>query len=270
MTTGRARTMAAHLSRPQNQTCDRLAMEVTYCWCVPFFRTSLLLAPLDLCTYGYGVPLRPGPPASLAGGVFYWLCGTDLFAQQGAERLLFRCQGRTSFCFPPSAAAMAGTTSPKSEPAKRPRQAMEGAATRTDRPKANRELRPLTVQELTRGFLAHEDELQSMLHQLSIVRKLPLDGPLAAVAQEAIQVWLKQHVPGKPHASGSPSAAVAKEVLPFLIDSQKPEPITEKAWKEFPHGSADHRPGGRLPSGGEPRTCPVLSPGQSQEDSPHP
>ena len=97
MTTGRARTMAAHLSRPQNQTCDRLAMEVTYCWCVPFFRTSLLLAPLDLCTYGYGVPLRPGPPASLAGGVFYWLCGTDLFAQQGAERLLFRYQGRTSF-----------------------------------------------------------------------------------------------------------------------------------------------------------------------------
>ena len=112
---------------------------------------------------------------------------------------------------------MAGTTSPKSEPAKRPRQAMEGAATRTDRPKANRELRPLTVQELTRGFLAHEDELQSMLHQLSIVHELPLDGPLAAVAQEAIQVWLKQHVPGKPHLSGSPSAAVAKEVLPFLI-----------------------------------------------------
>ena len=132
-----------------------------------------------------------------------------------------------------SVTAMAGATSPKSEPAKRPRQAMEGAATRTDPPKANRELRPLTVQELTRGFLAHEDELQSMLHQLSIVHKLPLDGPLAAVAQEAIQVWLKQHVPGKPHPSGSPSAAVAKEVLPFLIDSQKPEPITEKAWKDF-------------------------------------
>ena len=56
-----------------------------------------MLAPLDLCTYGYGVSLRPGPPASLAGGVFYWLCGTDLFAQQGAERLLFRHQGRTSF-----------------------------------------------------------------------------------------------------------------------------------------------------------------------------
>ena len=73
MTTGRARTMAAPLPRPQNQTCDRLAMEVTYCWCVLFFRTSLLLAPFDLCTYGYGVPLRPGPPASLAGGVFYWL-----------------------------------------------------------------------------------------------------------------------------------------------------------------------------------------------------
>eukprot|EP00439_Symbiodinium_sp_Y106_P006254 s10777_g1.t1 len=87
---------------------------------------------------------------------------------------------------------------------------MEGAAARTDRPKANRELRPLTVQELTRGFLAHEDELQSMLHQLSIVHELPLDGPLAAVAQEAIQ-----------------------EVLPFLIDSKKPEQITEKAWKEF-------------------------------------
>ena len=137
------------------------------------------------------------------------------------------------FCFPPSATAMAGTTSPKSEPAKRPRQAMEGAAARTDRPKANRELRPLTVQELTRGFLAHEDELQSMLHQLSIVHKLLLDGPLAAVAQEAIQVWLKQYTPGKPHPSGSPSAAVAKEVLPFLIDSKKPEQITEKAWKEF-------------------------------------
>ena len=73
MTTGRARKMAAPLPRPQNQTCDRLAMEDTYCWCVPFFRTSLLLAPLDLCTYGYGVPLRPGPPASLAEGVFYWL-----------------------------------------------------------------------------------------------------------------------------------------------------------------------------------------------------
>ena len=119
MTTGRARTMAAHLSRPQNQTCDRLAMEVTYCWCVPFFRTSLLLAPLDLCTYGYGVPLRPGPPASLAGGVFYWLCGTDLFAQQGAERLLFGFgyQGRTGFS--PFCHSHGGHHVAESEPAKR-------------------------------------------------------------------------------------------------------------------------------------------------------
>ena len=127
MTTGRARTMAAHLSRPQNQTCDRLAMEVTYCWCVPFFRTSLLLAPLDLCTYGCGVPLRPGPPASLAGGVFYWLCGTDLFAQRWEQNGC--CLGiKAALAFPPSVTAMAGTTSPKSEPAKRPRQAMTTAA----------------------------------------------------------------------------------------------------------------------------------------------
>ena len=87
----------------------------SYCWCVPFFRTSLLLAPLDLSTYGYGVPLRPGPPASLAGGVFYWLCGTDLFAQQGAERLLLGI--KAALAFPPSVTTMAGTTSPKSEPA---------------------------------------------------------------------------------------------------------------------------------------------------------
>ena len=68
MTTGRARTMAAPLSRPQNQTCDRLAMEATYCWCVPFFRTSLLLAPLDLCTYGYGVPAARATCLSCRGG----------------------------------------------------------------------------------------------------------------------------------------------------------------------------------------------------------
>ena len=115
MTTGRARTMAAHLSRPQNQTCDRLTMEVTYCWCVPFFRTSLLLAPLDLCTYGYGVPPRPGPPASLAGGVFYWLCGTDLFAHREQNGCCLGIQA--ALAFPPSVTAMAGTTSPKSEPA---------------------------------------------------------------------------------------------------------------------------------------------------------
>ena len=115
MTTGRARTMAAHLSRPQNQTCDRLAMEVTYCWCVPFFRTSLLLAPLDLCTYGYGVPLRPGPPASLAGGCSTGSVGRTCLHNREQNGCCLGIQA--ALAFPPSVTAMAGTTSPKSEPA---------------------------------------------------------------------------------------------------------------------------------------------------------
>ena len=140
---------------------------------------------------------------------------------------------------------MAGTTSPKSEPAKRPRQAMEGAAARTDRPKANRELRPLTVQELTRGFLAHEDELQSMLHQLSIVHKLPLDGPLAAVAQEAIQVWLKQHTPARqttPVGVAFGCGGQGSPPLPHRL--KKAGTDNGKGLEGIPHGSADHYPGG--------------------------
>ena len=135
MTTGRARTMAAHLSRPQNQTCDRLAMEVTYCWCVPFFRTSLCWPPLTYALTVTGFPCGQGHLPLLQGGCSTGSVGRTCLHNREQNGC---CLGiKAALAFPLSVTAMAGTTSPKSEPAKRPRQAMEGAATRTDRPKAN-------------------------------------------------------------------------------------------------------------------------------------
>ena len=110
-----------------------------YCWCVPSSGPACCWPPLTSALTVTGFPCGQGHLPLLQRG-----CSTG---SEGRNREQNSCCLGTSFCFPPSATAMAGTTSPKSEPAKRPRQAMEGAAARTDRPKANRELRPLTVQE---------------------------------------------------------------------------------------------------------------------------
>ncbi|CAE7840588.1 unnamed protein product [Symbiodinium sp. CCMP2592] len=130
---------------------------------------------------------------------------------------------------------MAGNSSPPAKPEKRARRDLEAAAKAAAAPPQGGRgtIRALSVQELTRAFLAHDDEIQSILHQLSVVHKLPVEGPLATTALDAIQGWLKDHKPGQPHPSGSPTVAVAAAVLPFLKDSTKPESVTQPAWEDF-------------------------------------
>ena len=74
---------------------------------------------------------------------------------------------------------------------------------------------------------------RAILHQFSMVHKLPADGPLAVALVEAVQAWLQVHRPGKAHPSGSISSAVAGVLFPYLLHSKT-------SWRD--HGS----PMGRL------------------------
>ena len=127
---------------------------------------------------------------------------------------------------------MAGSKDKQAEPTKRPRLAQTDQAM-ASAPRPRRAIRPLTMTELTRRFLAHEDELQTILHQLSMVHKLPEDGPLAVALVEAVQAWLQVHRPGKAHPSGSISSAVAGVLFPYLLNSKRPGEITEAQWDGF-------------------------------------
>ena len=124
---------------------------------------------------------------------------------------------------------MAGSKDKQAEPTKRPR-LMQTDQAMASAPRPRRAVQPLTMTELTRGFLAHEDELQTILHQLSMVHKLPADGPLVVALVEAVQAWLQVHRPGKAHPSGSISSAVAGVLFPYLLNSKRPGEITEAQW----------------------------------------
>ena len=94
---------------------------------------------------------------------------------------------------------MAGSKDKQAEPTKRPRLAPTDQAM-ASAPHPRRAIQPLTVTEFTRGFLAHEDELQTILHQLSMVHKLPADGPLAVALLEGLASSPSSR---KAHPSGS-------------------------------------------------------------------
>ena len=78
----------------------------------PFLQDQPVAGPLDLCTYGYGVPLRPGPPASLAGGCSTGSVGRTCLHNREQNGCCLGSGIKAALAFPPSVTAMAGTTSP--------------------------------------------------------------------------------------------------------------------------------------------------------------
>ena len=124
---------------------------------------------------------------------------------------------------------MAGSKDKQAEPTKRPRLAPTDQAM-ASAPRPRRAMQPLTMTELTRGFLAHEDELQTILHQLSMVHKLPADGPLAVALLEGLASSPSSR---KAHPSGSISSVVAGVLFPYLLNSKRPGEITEAQWDGF-------------------------------------
>ena len=159
---------------------------------------------------------------------------------------------------------MAGSKDKQAEPTKRPRLAPTDQAM-ASAPRPRRAMQPLTMTELTRGFLAHEDELQTILHQLSMVHKLPADGPLAVALLEAVQGWLQVHRPGRAHPSGSISSVVAGVLFPYLLNSKRPGEITEAEWdglhSSYPCAHVQRGPSCRLRS----RDSAVLGTRRGQE-----
>ena len=110
---------------------------------------------------------------------------------------------------------MAGSKDKQAEPTKRPRLAPTDQAM-ASAPRPRRAIQPLTMTELTRGFLAHEDELQTIW-----------------AALEAVQGWLQVHRPGRAHPSGSISSVVAAVLFPYLLNSKRPGEITKAQWDGF-------------------------------------
>ena len=110
---------------------------------------------------------------------------------------------------------------------------------------------------------------QWLLHpapgELSMVHKLPADGPLAVALLEAVQGWLQVHRPGRAHPSGSISSVVAGVLFPYLLNSKRPGEITEAEWdglhSSYPCAHVQRGPSCRLRS----RDSAVLGTRRGQE-----
>ena len=84
---------------------------------------------------------------------------------------------------------------------------------------------PLTNEDLTKAFLIHEEQLNLLQHQLSLVYKIPCENGLL-VAVKGWQSGLKHLKPGEGHPEGSCSVAVAT-VLLFELTKGQPPPNTD-------------------------------------------
>ena len=84
---------------------------------------------------------------------------------------------------------------------------------------------PLTNEDLTKAFLIHEEQLNLLQHQLSLVYKIPCEHGLAKHLLDAVKGWqsgLKHLRPGEGHPDGSCSVAVATVLLFELTKGQPP------------------------------------------------
>ena len=95
------------------------------------------------------------------------------------------------------------------------------------------EIQALTPLELTRGFLAHDEQLSRLAQQTSVVFKLPAAAPLAAKLLEEAAQWRSEHVRGRPHPRGSLHTSIAYRLFMELQDSKVPPYVSKPSWNSF-------------------------------------
>ena len=96
-----------------------------------------------------------------------------------------------------------------------------------DRPSAlraapARRITALSPEELTQGFLLHEEQLALLQHQVSIVFKFPEDAPIARGLMKAAREWQAEHKAGTAHPRGSCSHYTAASLLKELDKIDEP------------------------------------------------
>ena len=85
-----------------------------------------------------------------------------------------------------------------------------------------RRITALSPEELTQGFLLHEEQLAMLQHQVSIVFKFPEDAPIARSLMKAVREWQAEHKAGTAHPWGSCSDYTAASLLKELSKIDDP------------------------------------------------
>ncbi|OLP79796.1 hypothetical protein AK812_SmicGene39874 [Symbiodinium microadriaticum] len=85
-----------------------------------------------------------------------------------------------------------------------------------------RRITALSPEELTQGFLLHEEQLAMLQHQVSIVFKFPEDSPIARSLMKAVREWQAEHKAGTSHPWGSCSHYTAASLLKELSKIEEP------------------------------------------------
>ena len=90
-----------------------------------------------------------------------------------------------------------------------------GSGDRHSAPRAApaRRITALSPEELTQGFLLHEEQLALLQHQVSIVFKFPEDAPMARSLMQAVREWQAEHKAGTAHPWGSCAHYTAASLL---------------------------------------------------------
>ena len=99
-----------------------------------------------------------------------------------------------------------------------------GSGDRNSAPRAapTRRITALSPEELTQGFLLHEEQLALLQHQVSIVFKFPEDAPIARSLMKAVREWQAEHKAGTAHPWGSCSHYTAASLLKELAKIDEP------------------------------------------------
>ncbi|OLP88065.1 LINE-1 retrotransposable element ORF2 protein [Symbiodinium microadriaticum] len=99
-----------------------------------------------------------------------------------------------------------------------------GSGDRQSAPRAapGRRITALSPEELTQGFLLHEEQLALLQHQVSIVFKFPEDAPMARSLMKAVREWQAEHKAGTAHPWGSCAHYTAAALLKELAKIEDP------------------------------------------------
>ena len=99
-----------------------------------------------------------------------------------------------------------------------------GGGDRQSAPRAapGRRITALSPEELTQGFLLHEEQLALLQHQVSIVFKFPADAPMARSLMNAVREWQAEHKAGAAHPWGSCAHYTAAALLKELAKIEDP------------------------------------------------
>ena len=95
-------------------------------------------------------------------------------------------------------------------------------ANRRLRAAPGRRITALSPEELTQGFLLHEEQLALLQHQVSIVFKFPEDAPMARSLMNAVREWQAEHKAGTAHPWGSCAHYTAAALLKELAKIEDP------------------------------------------------